>query len=97
MNLATHAHGQGWTDTNFLIPELVRTISYQKGVYYAENGDFSSAGAANVHYVYELPAGLASFSGGDLDFYRGLYASSIRVDDGTLLYAVEGEYNDGPW
>ena len=97
VNLATHAHGQGGTDTHFLIPELVRTISYQKGVYYAENGDFSSAGAANVQYVDELPAGLVSFSGGDLDFYRGLYASSIRVGDGTLLYAVEGEYNDGPW
>ncbi|MCC6707588.1 MAG: TonB-dependent receptor [Gammaproteobacteria bacterium] len=97
VNLATHAHGQGWTDTGFLIPELVRTISYQKGVYYAENGDFSSAGAANIQYVNELPASLASFEGGNLDFYRALYASSRPLGDGTLLYAMEGEYNDGPW
>ena len=97
VNLATHAHGQGWTDTGFLIPELVSTINYQKGVYYVENGDFSSAGAANIQYVNELPASLASFEGGNLDFYRGLYASSRALGEGTLLYAMEGEYNDGPW
>ena len=97
INLATHAHGQGWTDTGFLIPELVRTINYQKGVYYAKNGDFSSAGAADIQYVDELPASLVSFAGGDLDFYRGLLASSRPVGDGTLLYALEDEYNDGAW
>ena len=97
VNLVTHAHGQGWTDTGFLIPELVNTIRYQKGVYYAENGDFSSAGAADIQYVDDLPATLASFTGGDLDFYRGLFASSRAVADGTLLYALEGTYNDGPW
>lgn len=97
VNLVSHAHGQGWTDTGFLIPELVRTLSYQKGVYYAENGDFSSAGAANIQYADELPASIAVFNGGNLDFYRGLYASSRPLADGTLLYALEGQYNNGPW
>ncbi len=97
LNLVSHAHGQGWTDTGFLIPELVRTIRYQKGVYYAENGDFSGAGAADIRYADELPDAIASFDGGDLDYYRGLYAASSTVGDGTLLYALEGVYNDGPW
>ena len=97
VNLVTHAHGHGWTDTSFLIPELVNTIQYQKGVYYAENGDFSSAGAANIEYVNELPTTLASLTGGNLDFYRGLLASSHALAAGTLLYAIEGQYNDGPW
>ncbi len=50
VNQVSNAHGQGWTDTNFLIPELIKTLSYQKGNYYAENGDFSSTGAANIQY-----------------------------------------------
>ena len=44
VNMPTHAHGQGYTDLNFLIPELVERIDYRKGPYYAEDGDFSSAG-----------------------------------------------------
>ncbi|MGH8551768.1 MAG: TonB-dependent receptor domain-containing protein, partial [Methylococcales bacterium] len=97
VNLASHAHGQGWTDTNFLIPELIRTLSYQKGVYYAENGDFSSAGAADIQLFNDLPGGIIKFTGGSFDYYRGLVASSVKAWDGDFLYAVEGNYNDGPW
>ena len=46
VNLPTHGHGQGYTDLNFLIPELVERLEYRKGAYYAEVADFSSAGAA---------------------------------------------------
>jgi hydrogenase/urease accessory protein HupE len=97
VNLVSHAHGQGWTDTGFLIPELVRTIGYQKGVYYAENGDLSSAGAANIQYVNDLSSSLAKLEGGSFSYARALLASSHRVGDGQLLYALEGNYNDGPW
>src|SRR3954467_4852809 len=47
-NMVSHAHGQGYTDLNWLLPELVDRIAYQKGPYYASEGDFSSAGAAHV-------------------------------------------------
>ena len=97
VNLVTHAHGQGWTDTGFLIPELVKTVSYQKGVYYAENGDFSSAGAANIQYFNTLPSSIAKFEGGSFNYYRGLFASSVKVGEGNFLYALEGLHNDGPW
>jgi hydrogenase/urease accessory protein HupE/outer membrane cobalamin receptor len=97
VNLISHAHGQGWTDTGFLIPELVRTISYQKGVYYAENGDLSSAGAANIQYVNDFSNSLAKLEGGSFSYARALFASSHKVGDGQLLYALEGNYNDGPW
>jgi outer membrane cobalamin receptor len=46
VNMPTHGHGQGYTDVNFLIPELVERLEYRKGAYYAEVSDFSSAGAA---------------------------------------------------
>jgi len=97
INQLSHAHGQGWTDTNFLIPELIRTIRYQKGNYYAESGDFSSAGSADVHYFKDLPGNLAKFTGGSFDYYRGLIAGSHALGGGRLLYAGETVHNDGPW
>ena len=97
VNLVTHAHGQGWTDTGFLIPELVRTISYQKGVYYAQNGDFSSAGAADVQYFDVLPRRFAKIEGGSFSYYRGLVADSAQIGAGSLLYALEAVHNDGPF
>jgi outer membrane cobalamin receptor len=44
VNMPTHAHGQGYSDLNFLIPELVETVRFRKGPYAAEDGDFSAAG-----------------------------------------------------
>jgi len=58
VNLPTNAHGQGYSDLNFLIPELVSTIQYKKGTYYAEEGDFSAAGAAAFDYVQRMEQGL---------------------------------------
>jgi hypothetical protein len=49
VNMPTHAHAQGYADSNFLIPELVSGVQFRKGTYYAENGDFSTAGSANIN------------------------------------------------
>ena len=46
VNMPTHAHGQGYSDNNFLIPELVSGVQFQKGTYDAQEGDFSAAGAS---------------------------------------------------
>ncbi|PPD34972.1 MAG: TonB-dependent receptor [Methylomonas sp.] len=97
VNQVSNAHGQGWTDTNFLIPELIKTLSYQKGNYYAENGDFSSTGAANIKYFNDLPGNLVKFTGGSFDYYRGLITGSNKLGDGNLLYAGEVVNNGGPW
>jgi outer membrane receptor protein involved in Fe transport len=97
VNLPSHGHGQGYTDLNFLIPELVERINYRKGVYYADLGDFSSAGAADIQYFDTLPESLAQIEGGMFDYYRGLFASSLKVGEGNLLYALELFHDDGPW
>src|SRR5437899_5174086 len=60
VNLPTHAHGQGYSDINFLLPELVSRIAYKKGPYFAEEGDFSSAGVADIDYYTKMPKGIAS-------------------------------------
>ena len=97
LNLPTHGHGQGYSDMNIVIPELVQRVNYQKGVYFAENGDFSSAGAARLEFFKELPQDLAIVEGGMYGFARGLFAASPRVGDGHLLYGLEYTHNDGPW
>jgi outer membrane receptor protein involved in Fe transport len=63
VNQRSHGHGQGWADTNFIIPELISSVQYQKGPYYANQGDFASAGAVHVNYLDRFPqnsAGIAS-------------------------------------
>jgi hypothetical protein len=97
VNLPTHAHGQGYSDVNFLIPELVSGIQYRKGPYYAEDGDFATAGSANVNYVNSLDAPIVRVSGGAEGWQRALAAGSPKLGDGQLLLALEVNHNDGPW
>ena len=97
VNQRSHAHGQGWTDINFLIPELATLLDYRKGPYYASEGDFSAAGAVNVRYANTLAQGIASVAGGQNAYIRTLLADSPRLGDGHLLYALELFNHDGPF
>jgi outer membrane receptor protein involved in Fe transport len=97
VNMPTHAHGQGYSDNNFLIPELVSGIQYKKGPYYADEGDFSAAGAVNVNYVNVLDKPVVELSAGGDGYRRGLFAGSFGLGRGTLLGAIELYHNDGPW
>ena len=97
LNLPTHGHGQGYSDMNIVIPELVQRVNYQKGVYYAENGDFSSAGAAHLGFFKVLPQSIATIEAGMFEYGRLMFASSPKLGDGHLLYAGEYLHNDGPW
>jgi len=97
LNLRTHAHGQGYTDLNFLIPELVDRVEYWKGPYFASRGDFASAGAADIHYAERLPASLAELTGGTFGYLRGVVAASPELAGGRLLVAGEYMHDDGPW
>jgi hypothetical protein len=97
VNIRSNAHGQGYSDLNFMIPELVRNLQYRKGPYFAEEGDFATAGAVHVNYVNELPHDLASVSAGTLGDYRAFSAASRPVGAGNLLLAAEYSHLDGPW
>ncbi|MCX7175483.1 MAG: TonB-dependent receptor [Proteobacteria bacterium] len=97
VNLPTNAHGQGYADLNFLIPELVERMQYKKGTYYAEEGDFSAAGAAHINYFRKLPQDFIDVSIGQNGYRRTLLAGSPKMDNGNLLYALEWSHNDGPW
>lgn len=97
VNLPTHGHGQGWADVNFLIPELISGIQFKKGPYFADEGDFATAGAINVNYANILDKQIISLSGGDFGWTRALVAGSPKVGPGFLLYGVEATHNQGPW
>ncbi len=97
VNQRSHSHGQGWTDLNFLIPELATSLQYQKGPYSAAEGDFASAGTVSLGYVDKLPQGIAELGAGSNGFRRTLLADSPAVGDGHLLYAFELYHNDGPF
>jgi hypothetical protein len=97
VNMPTHAHGQGYTDLNWLIPELVERINYSKGPYFSDQGDFASAGSARIRLADTLPRGRASASVGEDRFARGLIANSTALSRGNLLYAIDVGHNDGPW
>ena len=97
VNMRTHAHGQGYSDLNFLIPELVQRIDYKKGPYFAGEGDFASAGAARIRLADKLPQGQASVSIGQHGYVRGVVADTLAAGPGTLLYGMEVNRNNGPW
>jgi outer membrane receptor protein involved in Fe transport len=98
VNMPSHGHGQGYTDLNFLLPELVSRIEYRKGPYFASNGDFSSAGSADIVYLKKLDAPFGQLTLGEGRYRRGAVGSSFEVAPGvTLLGAIELARNDGPW
>ena len=97
INLPSNAHGEGYTDLNFLIPELIQKIDYGKGPYFANVGDFGSAGWENIQYFQTLPEGIAKVEFGSWNYERALLADSAKVGQGNLLGALEVAHTDGPW
>ena len=98
VNLPTHAHGHGYTDLGFLIPELIDRIEYRKGPYFASSGDFASAGSADIRLRNAFDANFTQLTLGAFGFQRLLGGASRALENGRrLLGAVELQRADGPW
>ncbi len=97
VNIPSHAHGQGYTDLNFIVPELVENVEYELGPYYADVGDFSGAGSARVRLRRSVPRPMAGVGYGQDGFRRVVVAASPEVGGGTLLAGGELKGYDGPW
>ena len=97
VNMRSHAHGQGYADLNFLIPELVQQVNYGKGPFFADVGDFSAAGAVEFRLFDVLPRGFATVEVGENNFARFVAADTVRGDGAATIYAVEVGHDDGPW
>ena len=98
VNMPSHGHGQGYADLNFLIPEMVDRLRYRKGPYFADVGDFSAAGSADVQLRNSFENSQITFTGGSYGYGRLLWADSTELSGGgTLLAALEAFNEDGPW
>ena len=97
VNQRTHGHGQGYSDLNFLIPDLVDSMQYRKGPYSAEDGDFSAAGSMYVLLPYRLERPMAEVGVGSFGYGRFLLADAPKAANGNLMYALEVLRTDGPW
>lgn len=97
INMPSHTHGQGYLDLNSVIPELVDKVEYGKGLYYADVGDFSSAGYARMHTMHKLDKAFIKFTGGEFDYYRVVAGNSHKIGMGDLLYAGEFNTYNGVW
>ena len=97
INMRTHAHGQGYTDLSFIIPEFIDRIEYQKGPYKIEDGDFSSAGSARFSLMNTLDSSFISFGIGENGYYRTVLGTNTKVGENQLLFGLEMHKYDGPW
>lgn len=97
VNMRTHGHGQGYTDVNFLIEELVERVDFVKGPVDVLVGDFSSAGAARLRTARALDQGFITGTAGQYGYRRVVGANSLALGGGTLLVGGEGKLYEGPW
>jgi hypothetical protein len=97
LNLPSHAHGEGYSDMNVVIPEFVERVNFEKGAYYADVGNFSSAANAHVEFFKTLPENFFKVEGGTHTYGRAVFGVSQKLGPGNLLFGGEEYYYDGPW
>lgn len=97
INLRSHAHGQGYADLNFIIPETIDGLDVHKGTYLPEFGDFDTAGAVNFRTRQVVKEGIVQAAGGQFDTQRYMLMFSPTKDRIRTLFAGEGYYTNGPF
>lgn len=97
VNMPTHGHGQGYSDLNFFIPELVDRLDYRKGTYFADQGNFSAAGAVAIRYKRRVDAPFLTLTAGEDSFSRAVAGMSPEIAEGDLLVAADHQRTNGPW
>lgn len=97
VNMRSHAHGQGYADVNFLIPELLRSLQYRKGLLYANAGDFATAGSAEFHYASRLPEPVVELTVGEFNYQHVFAGGSSALGTGDFLVGGSATRYDGAW
>ena len=97
LNLPSHAHGEGYSDMNTVIAEFVKRVNFEKGPYYANVGDFGSAGSAHLEFFKSLAQNFFKVEGGMFTYGRAVFGASQKLGAGSLLYGGEAYYDNGPW
>lgn len=98
INMPSHGHGQGFADLHFVIPELVVGLDGYKGPYYAELGDFATAGAVNLRFAERFEESFAQYTLGQYGIMRGLVVASPDLGEAwRAIAAAEVHKDDGPF
>jgi hypothetical protein len=103
VNMVSHAHGQGYADLHFVIPETIDDLSVYKGPYYSKFGDLGTSGSVNFSTINSVNKSTAGFDIGKFNTYRGVVILDVLSKNGLLktnktqnLYvASEYAYSDG--
>jgi len=95
VNFRTHAHAQGYMDLNFIIPEIIERVDFQKGPYFADTGDFSLAGSNSFKTYDTLDRGFTEVTLGSGEEIRLVTANSFQLGSGDVLYALEHQQTNG--
>ena len=98
VNMVSHAHGQGYADLHFLIPELIDEIDFGKGPYYAKRGDFNTAGYVDFKRKERLDRSLIQQEIGQFNTRRTLGMLGFNNQQDQSAY-LAGEFlrSDGPF
>lgn len=98
VNMVSHAHGQGYSDLHFLIPETIENIEFGKGPYYAERGDFTTAGYVAFRTMDQLDRSSVSVEVGDFNSFRtvGLF-NLLDAEQSDAYLAASLNTFDGPF
>ena len=100
VNIVSHAHGQGYADLHFLIPETIKDIDFGKGSYYADKGDFNTSGYVNFTTFDKLEKNLFKLEGGSFNTFRAVTMINLlnkEADEKNFYVASEFNYSDGPF
>ena len=99
VNMVSHAHGQGYADAHFIIPETINNIDFGAGPYYAQHGDFNTAGYVSFSTVKNISKSLIQVEGGRFNTFRTLAMIDLikkNKDKQSAYIAGEFNYTDGP-
>jgi TonB-dependent Receptor Plug Domain/CarboxypepD_reg-like domain len=99
VNMVSHAHGQGYADLHFVIPETVEKINFGKGTYYANKGDFATAGYVSFQTKEKFEKSSISFEAGQFNTLRavGLFNLLEKQKNQNAYLATEYILTDGPF
>ena len=102
LNLVSQIHGQGFSDLHFVIPELVTNYEFGKGPYYAEHGDFTTAGYVGFHTADVLNRSTIKLEGGQFESGRvmtsiDLLSAGAKEHGESAYIAGEAAYTNGPF
>ncbi|WP_306818536.1 TonB-dependent receptor [Archangium lipolyticum] len=97
VNMVSHGHGQGYADLNWIIPELIERVEVRKGPYFAQDGDFATAGAVNLVTRRDFESSQVTLGGGSFSTWRGMFVAAPEVEGWSPVVAGQVYGTNGPF